>query len=57
MEGDSGEAGGGCESVEALSDRVGMRRVAVLTGEDVVAGVVVAADALAFAVLDIPPSA
>ena len=57
MEGDSGETGGRCESVEALSDRVGMWRAAVLTGEDVIAGVVVAAEELAFAVLDIPPSA
>jgi hypothetical protein len=37
VEGDSGEAGGRCESVETLSDRVGMWRAAALTGEDVIA--------------------
>jgi hypothetical protein len=34
-----------------------MWRAATLKGEDIIAGVIVAAEELAFAVLDFPPSA
>src|SRR5271156_4367986 len=39
------------ETIETLSDGVGVRRAAVLQGEDIVAGVIVGADELTLAVL------
>ena len=41
------------EAVETLSDRVRVRRPAILEGEDVVSGVIVGAEELTLAVLDL----
>lgn len=54
---DARQAGCDGESVEALADAVGVRGSAVFVGEDVIAGLVVAAKELSLLVLQITPLA
>ena len=56
VEGDPRESCGRCETIEALSDCVGMRWPPVLEGEYIVAWVVGGAKEVAFAVLNLAPA-
>ena len=56
VEGDSRESCGRRETIEALSDGVGVRWAAVLEGEDIVAGVVGGPEEGALAVLNLAPA-